>query len=159
MQLDKVERDKRATARPPYYPVQPAPYYRSLQYAYPQAYGSLMQVTPPPSATVVPPPPGSIPVQLPVTSLPALHALGILPVPAATLPPPDQPQPPAVMRGSSANGTMLSLEINVSLLQQAQMSGLAMVLNSLMSRGVIGDSATTSTSGSRDSSLAPNGRS
>ena len=81
-----------------------------------------------------------------MASLPALHALGILPVPAASLPPADQPQPPAVMRGSSTNGTMLSLEINVSLLQQAQMSGLAMVLNSLMSRGVIPDTLSTATS-------------
>jgi hypothetical protein len=34
---------------------------------------------------------------------------------------------------------MLNLEINVSLLQSAQMNGLAIVLNSLMARG--GDSA------------------
>jgi len=79
-------------------------------------------------------PNGAIPVQLPVASLPALHALGIVPVPAASLPPEGQPQPAAVLRGSTANGTILNLEINVSLLQSAQMTGLAMVLNSLVAR-------------------------
>lgn len=74
-------------------------------------------------------------MQLPVTSLSALHALGIVPIPAASVPPPDQPQPAAVLKGSTSNGTMLSLDINVSLLQSAQMSGLAILLNSLMSRG------------------------
>jgi hypothetical protein len=92
----------------------------------------------------------TIPVQLPVASLLALHALGILPV--SSLPPPDHPQPPAVMRGSSANGTMLNLEINVSLLQPAQVNGLAMVVSSFMSRGVNANSATTSASGSHDGS-------
>jgi hypothetical protein len=42
------------------------------------------------------------------------------------------PTPPAVLRGTSANGAMLSLEINVSLLQAAQISGMALVLNSTM---------------------------
>lgn len=41
---------------------------------------------------------------------------------------------------------MLSLEINVSLLQSAQMSGLAMVLNSLMSRGVTANASNIATS-------------
>ncbi|KAI0058088.1 hypothetical protein BV25DRAFT_1313731 [Artomyces pyxidatus] len=76
---------------------------------------------------------GAIPVQLPVSSLPTLHALGIVPVPASSLSTSsDQPPPPAVLRGASADGSMLSLEINVSLLQAAQMSGLALVLNSIM---------------------------
>ncbi|KAI0301001.1 hypothetical protein B0F90DRAFT_1720831 [Multifurca ochricompacta] len=73
----------------------------------------------------------AIPVQLPVSSLPTLHALGIVPVPTQSLSA-DSPTPPAVLRGTSANGTMLNLEINVSLLQAAQMSGLALVLNSIM---------------------------
>jgi hypothetical protein len=147
--LDRIQRDKLTASRPPYYFAAP-PYYRNYQYAYAQPYGSSAQSGPsssvtsghstPAAATTpandAPASTNAIPVQLPVGSLPALHALGILPVPAASLPPPDQPQPPAVLRGSTANGTMLSLEINVSLLQQAQMSGLAMVLNSLMSRGV-----------------------
>jgi len=75
----------------------------------------------------------AIPVQLPVASLPALHALGIMPVPATSLPPPDQPQPQAVLRGTTSNGTMLSLEINLNLLQTTQTSGLALILNSLTS--------------------------
>ncbi|TFY72906.1 hypothetical protein EVG20_g55, partial [Dentipellis fragilis] len=84
-------------------------------------------------APSLPPPPGAIPVQLPVSSLPALHALGIVPVPANSVSRgPGQAPPPAVLLGSSANGTMLSLEINLSLLQSAQMSGLALVLNSIM---------------------------
>ncbi|KAJ3504404.1 hypothetical protein NLJ89_g7953 [Agrocybe chaxingu] len=89
----------------------------------------------PAAASYVPyQPTAAIPVQLPVTSLPALHSLGIIPVPAASIPPEGQP-PAAVLRGSTANGSILSLEINVSLLQGSQMSGLAMVLNSLVARG------------------------
>ncbi|KAF8482799.1 hypothetical protein DFH94DRAFT_729768 [Russula ochroleuca] len=73
----------------------------------------------------------AIPVQLPVASLPTLHALGIVPVPPQSLST-NTPTPPAVLRGTSANGAMLHLEINLSLLQAAQMSGLALVLNSIM---------------------------
>ncbi|KAH9171997.1 hypothetical protein EDB89DRAFT_1968482 [Lactarius sanguifluus] len=73
----------------------------------------------------------AIPVQLPVSSLPTLHALGIVPVPTQSVSA-DAPTPPAVLRGTSANGAMLNLEINVSLLQAAQMSGLARMLNSIM---------------------------
>jgi hypothetical protein len=80
----------------------------------------------------------AIPVQLPVASLPALHALGIMPVPATSLPPPDQPQPQAVLRGTTSNGTMLSLEINLNLLQTTQTSGLALILNSLTSATTAG---------------------
>lgn len=78
------------------------------------------------------PPPVAIPLQLPVTSLPALQALGILPVPKASLPPPIEPQPAAVLLGSSNNGTMLSLEINAAQLQAPQMSGLAILLSNLV---------------------------
>ncbi|RPD74198.1 hypothetical protein L226DRAFT_464222 [Lentinus tigrinus ALCF2SS1-7] len=85
----------------------------------------------------------AIPVQLPVNSLPALAALGIVPVAAASLPPAGQTQPPAVIK--STNGSMLSLEINLSLLQSAQMSGLVLILNALTSRGVNVDGSTTST--------------
>jgi hypothetical protein len=45
-----------------------------------------------------------------------------------------QGQTAAVLRGSTANGSILNLEINVSLLQSTQMTGLAMVLNSLVAR-------------------------
>lgn len=74
----------------------------------------------------------AIPLQIPVTSLPALQALGILPVPKAVLPPPNEPQPPAVLVGTTNNGTMLSLEINATLLQTAQMNGLAILLSGLV---------------------------
>ncbi|KAF9450422.1 hypothetical protein P691DRAFT_810366 [Macrolepiota fuliginosa MF-IS2] len=153
-ELERLEREKRAaaaaatattariqyTATPTISTVQ-TQYYRPYPYAYTQAYGT--PIPPPTTSTfqVSPPPPAinynrtntAIPVQLPVASLPALHALGIHPVPANSVTE-GQPPPPAVLRGSTANGTMLTLEINVSLLQSAQMSGLAMVLNSLMSR-------------------------
>ncbi|KIL66253.1 hypothetical protein M378DRAFT_75523 [Amanita muscaria Koide BX008] len=150
-ELDKIEKDKRAVAnvsRAATIQNAYAQYYRSYPYSYAQPYGataplpsgtiSTFSIAPsvqtPVAAANTPYQAGAaIPVQLPVASLPALHALGIVPVPAANLPSDGQP-PPAVLRGSSANGTMLSLEINVSLLQSAQMSGLAMVLNSLMSR-------------------------
>ncbi|KAJ3575083.1 hypothetical protein NP233_g1328 [Leucocoprinus birnbaumii] len=161
--LERLEREKRAAtaiaartqytptpasttpAQSPVVPTIQAQYYRAYPYAYTQAYGSAVtppttttfQVNPPatlpPSATTNSRANTAIPVQLPVASLPALHALGIHPVPATSVAE-GQPPPPAVLRGSTANGTMLMLEINVSLLQSAQMSGLAMVLNSLMSR-------------------------
>jgi len=73
----------------------------------------------------------AIPVQLPVSSLSTLHALGIVPVPPQALSSNATP-PSAILRGTSSNGAMLNLEINVSLLQAAQMSGLALVLNQIM---------------------------
>ena len=73
----------------------------------------------------------AIPVQLPVSSLPTLHALGIVPVPPQSLSA-STPTPQAVLRGTSADGATLHLEINLSLLQAAQMSGLALVLNSIL---------------------------
>jgi len=130
-----------------------AQYYRGYPYAYTQAYGSAPPAPVISSFPVTPATPtnyspyqsgAAIPVQLPVASLPALHSLGIIPVPATALPPEGQPQPPAVLRGSTANGTILSLEINVSLLQSAQMSGLAMVLNSLVTRNNTPAASTTS---------------
>ncbi|KAK0195699.1 hypothetical protein F5146DRAFT_1026722 [Armillaria mellea] len=164
-ELDRLEREKRVATnaqRTSYYmttqPVTPAttasrPYYHSYPYAYAQAYGAPVQqsstssfsvasVTPAPSAPAATAPyqiGSAIPVQLPVSSLPALHQLGIVPV-APTSVTDGQPAPPAVLRGSSANGTMLSLEINVSVLQSSQMSGLAVILNSLMSRSSSGAS-------------------
>ena len=159
-ELDAIQREKRAastpasaqatvtTFRPTYYTqATPSQYYRTYSYAYTHQYSTAAQGTSTfystplampqttAGATNYTPSTGPIPVQLPVTSLSALHALGIVPVPAASVPPSDQPQPAAVLKGSTSNGTMLSLEINVSLLQSAQMSGLAILLNSLMSRG------------------------
>ena len=153
---DRLEREKRVASmhpRPSPYPttLSHTQYYRGYPYAYTQPYnGAPSQPTGPPMlgySSTIPIAPStnyqlstaSIPVQIPVGSLPALQALGIVPVPAPSLPPADQPQPLAVLRGSTSNGTVLNLEINVSLLQSAQMSGLAIVLNSLMARG--GDSA------------------
>ena len=159
-ELDATQREKRAastptsaqatvtTFRPTYYTqTTPSQYYRTYSYAYTHQYSTGAQgtstlysaplATPQTTASTsnYTPSTGPIPVQLPVTSLSALHALGIVPVPAASVPPADQPQPAAVLKGSTSNGTMLSLDINVSLLQSAQMSGLAILLNSLMSRG------------------------
>jgi len=150
-EAERLEREKRATATvarlshfvPTSQTALQAQYYRGYPYAYSQVYGSVASAPAITSFPVAPTTPtnyspyqssGAIPVQLPVASLPALHALGIIPVPATALPQEGQPQPPAVLRGSTANGTILSLEINVSLLQSAQMSGLAMVLNSLVTR-------------------------
>jgi hypothetical protein len=171
-EAERIEREKRANAnasRTSQFSAMPqtpmsamqTQYYRGYPYAYTQAYGSTVPAPSVSTFSVSPAAPspttyapyqssGAIPVQLPVASLPALHALGIIPVPVASLPPEGQPQPPAVLRGSTANGTILSLEINVSLLQSAQMSGLAMVLNSLVTRnnasGVSGTANPTSKS-------------
>ncbi|KAI0789142.1 hypothetical protein C8Q75DRAFT_766657 [Abortiporus biennis] len=91
-----------------------------------------------------------IPVLLPSSSLTALSALGIVPVPVANLPAAGQPQPAAVLKGTTQNGTMVSLEINVQSLQANQMSGLAYMLSALTSRGMNVDGTATpggSTSG------------
>lgn len=94
----------------------------------------------------------AVPVQLPVTSLNALSALGIVPIAAASVPSAG-PQPPAVIK--STNGSTLNLEINLSLLQSAQMSGLALILNALTSRGVNVDGSTTGSGVSTTSTAAP----
>ena len=133
-----------SVSRPPPYGVPQGTYYRGYSYAHPYQTQPTTSSPASGSTSTTPSAPAAaaIPVQVPVSSLPALQALGIHPVPVASLPSPDQPQPLAILRSSTANGTMLSLEINVSLLQSAQMSGLAIVLNSLMARN--GD-ATAST--------------
>ena len=165
-ELDALQREKRVatnvpvgTFRPTYYPQASeaqAQYYRTYPYAYTQPYTNSSQGTaassfysapasaPSAASGTTSVSPSAIPVQLPVSSLSALHALGIVPIPAASLPPPDQPQPPAVLRGSTSNGTILSLEINVSLLQSPQVSGLAYLLNTLMSRGANAGQGNTS---------------
>lgn len=83
-------------------------------------------------------------LSLPISSLPALHALGIMPVSSLAVPAPGQPQPQAVLKGTTANGTMLSLEVNIGLLQATQVSGLAMIINAIAAQAV---SATSSQSG------------
>ncbi|KAL1939897.1 hypothetical protein VTO73DRAFT_9597 [Trametes versicolor] len=94
----------------------------------------------------------AVPVQLPVTSLNALSALGIVPIAAASVPSAG-PQPPAVIK--STNGSTLNLEINLSLLQSAQMSGLALILNALTSRGVNVDGSTAGSGISTASTAVP----
>ncbi|EPT05038.1 hypothetical protein FOMPIDRAFT_1112440 [Fomitopsis schrenkii] len=85
----------------------------------------------------------AIPVQLPVTHLPALKAIGLDPVPVSSLPPSGQPRPAAILRSQTA--TTLQIDINVASLQSAQMNGLALILNTLTSRGVNVDGNTGST--------------
>ncbi|KAH8080267.1 hypothetical protein BXZ70DRAFT_641162 [Cristinia sonorae] len=75
-------------------------------------------------------------IALPSASLTALSALGIVPIPAANAPAAGQPQPAAVLKGTTNNGTIVSLEINVSALQQNQRNGLAVILGALTSRGL-----------------------
>ncbi|KAL4073974.1 hypothetical protein V8B97DRAFT_1271461 [Scleroderma yunnanense] len=180
-ELDAIHREKRLASQPTvstfrstYYPHQ-SQHYRPYAYAYTHPYNhsgpgpttSTLYTTPtttlstPASGTMTSPNAASytpsgvpIPVQLPVTSLSALHALGIVPVPTASLPPPDQPQPAAVLKGSTSNGTMLSLDINVSLLQSSQMSGLALLLNSLMSKGVSPGQPGVAPAGSLEKAIA-----
>ncbi|KAI6021390.1 hypothetical protein BKA83DRAFT_4281280 [Pisolithus microcarpus] len=181
-ELDAVQREKRVASQPTvtkfrstFYPQASgsSQYYRSYAYAYTQPYSANMSgattstfyttpstrttttATTSSSAPSYAPSGGAIPVQLPVTSLAALHALGIVPVSASSLPPPDQPQPAAVLKGSTSNGTMLSLDINVSLLQSSQMSGLALLLNSLMSRGVSSGQASATTTSSEQAAAQP----
>ncbi|KAJ7287467.1 hypothetical protein C8J57DRAFT_1167564 [Mycena rebaudengoi] len=138
-ELDRIEREKRANnarLQPPNPATQPQ-YYRAYPYPYTQQqqpYGQAggFPLTPSAAGANYPQYPANtaIPVQLPVSSLPTLQALGIQV--AATPVEPGAAQPPAVLRGT--NGTMLNLEINVSLLQPEQVNGLALILNSLMTR-------------------------
>lgn len=86
----------------------------------------------------------SVSLSLPISSLPALHALGIMPVSSLSVPPPGQPQPQAILKGTTANGTMLSLEVNIGLLQATQVSGLALIINAIAAQAI---SATSSQSG------------
>ena len=72
---------------------------------------------------------GAVPVQLPVSALPALQSLGIIPVTAV-----NQGQEPAAAVLRSATGTVLNMDINVSMLKPHQMQGLSIILNSLMTR-------------------------
>ncbi|THH30786.1 hypothetical protein EUX98_g3409 [Antrodiella citrinella] len=85
---------------------------------------------------------GAIPITLPLSSLSALSALGIVPVAA---PAAGQTVPAAVHRGTTNNGASVSLEINVSALQQSQLNGLAFILSALTSRG---NGSVTATAGS-----------
>ncbi|KAJ7579112.1 hypothetical protein C8J56DRAFT_834838 [Mycena floridula] len=136
---DRLDSEKRAAVNPyrtPYYTA-PAPavtstqpYYRPYhQYSYHQP-AAAATAAPEPVSSYVPQTTGpAIPVQLPVSSLPALHALGIEPVPPSLA---EGRAHAAVLRGSSADGTMLSLEINVSLLGSHQMNGLSGLLTSLI---------------------------
>lgn len=83
-------------------------------------------------------------ISLPISSLPALHALGIMPVSSLAVPPPGQPQPQAILKGTTANGTMLSMDVNIGLLQPTQVSGLALIINAIAAQAV---SAASSQSG------------
>ena len=83
-------------------------------------------------------------LSLPISSLPALHALGIMPVSSLSVPPPGQPQPQAILKGTTANGTMLCLDVNIGQLQATQVSGLALIINAIAAQAV---SATSSQSG------------
>ena len=68
-------------------------------------------------------------------------------MPAANAPPAGQAQPACVLRGTSQNGTMVSLDINVSALGQAQASGLAVLLSALTSRPGAGAAAPAASAG------------
>ncbi|KDQ13189.1 hypothetical protein BOTBODRAFT_33802 [Botryobasidium botryosum FD-172 SS1] len=75
-----------------------------------------------------------IPIQIPASALSALHAIGITPVHA---PPPNapplNPPPTAMLLGSTADGRMLNLTINLAALAMNQMNGLATILNGVVS--------------------------
>ncbi|KAJ3988545.1 hypothetical protein F5890DRAFT_1491331 [Lentinula detonsa] len=106
------------------------------------------------SAPATYPTTSAIPVQLPVAFMPALNRLGIYPVPAGSVPV-GQSQPAAVLRGSSSNGTVLNLEINVAMLQPSQMSGLAVILNSLMSRSSSNSMSSTIVTSASSTEIPP----
>lgn len=155
-ELERLK-DKKGSAQPS----RPQPYYSSTQpyyrYTYGQPYVLSTTGIQPASVSSMTPAPAvaggytpqvmatAIPVQLPVASLPALHALGIVPVPVPTGSTDGTPNThAAILRGSSADGSMLNLEINVSLLQSTQMNGLATVLNTLLTKNPPASSSSSS---------------
>ncbi|KAH9935487.1 uncharacterized protein B0H18DRAFT_975898 [Fomitopsis serialis] len=119
------------TAYSPSTPVSSTPAASSPQAHYRPHTSNMTNTTPTISA---------IPVQLPVTHLPALKAIGLDPVPITSLPPASQPRPAAILRSQTA--TTMQIDINVASLQPAQMNGLALILNTLTSRGVAVDGST-----------------
>lgn len=70
-------------------------------------------------------------VPLPTSILPALRQLGIVPVPWTQLPPPDQPQPIAVLWHEKPDGKWVTLEINMSLVHPSQTAKLANLLRTV----------------------------
>lgn len=97
-----------------------------------------------------------IPLQIPRTALAAFDSLGITPVP------PDQSDPnapirtPVVLVGARDNGNTLDITINLSLLDSAQLSGLAAVLNLLKTNGVNLQAPRASSSTSNEAQSGPN---
>ncbi|KAH7097045.1 hypothetical protein BKA62DRAFT_818767 [Auriculariales sp. MPI-PUGE-AT-0066] len=114
---------------PQAYPVAP-----SYPFVYPGQQPTIPH--PPPAPTL---PKGPIPVRLPSRLLTSLKNLGIIPVPAAK----SNPATPCVSHGTLGSGehSAVNLTINLSLLQQAQVQGLAVLLNSLVSRPQSGTQA------------------
>ncbi|KAI0699548.1 hypothetical protein BC835DRAFT_537377 [Cytidiella melzeri] len=86
-----------------------------------------------------------IPVTLPVSSLGSLASLGIVPMHPASASQQTGPVA-AILRGTTQNGTMVSMEINVGALGGAQASGLAVLLSALTSRSVGGTAGVGSAS-------------
>lgn len=70
-------------------------------------------------------------VPLPTSILPALRQLGITPVPWMALPPPDEPQPIAVLWHEKPDGKWVTLEINMSLVPPSQAANLAHLLSTV----------------------------
>ncbi|KIY46788.1 hypothetical protein FISHEDRAFT_32030, partial [Fistulina hepatica ATCC 64428] len=156
-ELDKIEKEKRSAAaaaathrQPAYYahpstPVNSSPFYRPYAYTYPYSLHPNPAFSAPAVMTVqaspqsptaasqgqASPSNSPLPVQFPVALLPALNSLGIVPVPASGLVA-GSPMPPVILKGTNANGTVLNLEITVASLRPEQMSGLGMLLNSLV---------------------------
>ncbi|KAF7321607.1 Chloride channel protein [Mycena kentingensis (nom. inval.)] len=117
--LDRLQRAKQAQLHPPVQPT--TTYYQS---AYPTTYNQQQfgqaVPTPAPSAGVPGVPGTLVPVNLNAAMLPTLHALGIRPIEVGSIPP-GAPQPPAILRSRSQDGTMLNLEIDHRILQTIMM--------------------------------------
>ncbi|TFK54437.1 hypothetical protein OE88DRAFT_1733096 [Heliocybe sulcata] len=142
----------------------PYPYTSTYTQPYTQQYGaSPAAAVPAPVYSPAPPQPSAAPttsaqtagtpsasttvsssvpvqVQLPVSSLPDLARIGITPVPASSVVP-GQPPPAAILQ--SYVGGLVYLDVNVSLLQPAQMSGLTVLLHTIINRGQAVQSAST----------------
>ncbi|EJU04463.1 hypothetical protein DACRYDRAFT_114784 [Dacryopinax primogenitus] len=86
-----------------------------------------------------------IPLQIPLSVVPAFESLGIRLVPITETASMTDSPPAGILVGSRENDQLLDITINLSLLDPTQLSGLAAVLNLLKTSGVSLQATTTTT--------------
>ncbi|KAI5833610.1 hypothetical protein K523DRAFT_232394 [Schizophyllum commune Tattone D] len=111
----------------------------------PQPAASTSTASPAASSAPKLPPNGTFPLNIPVTYLPALKALSIVPVNASEVQP-GAPQPAAVIKGTTPNG-QIALDICIAALKPNQLGGLSLIINKMMPNKNAQTGASASNSG------------